>query len=65
MTCPIPFFIGGAHRYVPRGVSSPAPASTVDVAPTVADFFGIRAGRSSYDGTTRLVTTKRPGARSR
>lgn len=61
-TEPIPFFIGGGHRDVPRGRSSSHAASTVDVAPTVADFFGIRAGRSDYDGSTRLTTTKRASA---
>lgn len=58
-TYPIPFFIGGGHPDVARRRSSPALAATVDVAPTVADFFGIRAGRSAYDGTTRLVGTRR------
>jgi len=50
----IPFFIGGGHRLVPRGESSPRHAHTVDVAPTVAKFFGLSAGRKRYDGRSRL-----------
>jgi len=50
----IPFFIGGGHRVVPRGVASPDHARTVDVGPTVARFF--RAGRPKrgFDGRSRL-----------
>ena len=50
----IPFFIGGGHPLVPRGASSPRHAHTVDVAPTLATFFGMSAGRKQYDGRSRL-----------
>jgi hypothetical protein len=50
----IPFFIGGGHPLVPRSASSPRHAHTVDVAPTLASFFGLSAGRHKYDGRPRL-----------
>ena len=50
----IPFFIGGGHRRVPRGVSRSAQARTIDVAPTLADFFGVGRPRGGYDGRSRL-----------
>ena len=53
-TRPIPFFVSGGHRVVRRGASSTAAARTVDVAPTVGDFFGIAAPRGGYDGRSRL-----------
>jgi arylsulfatase A-like enzyme len=50
----IPFFISGGHPAVPRGLSSPRHAKTVDVAPTLARFFGVRPRRDGYDGRPRL-----------
>lgn len=51
----IPFFIGGGHPVVEPGKVSPKHARTVDVAPTIADFFGLRVGgRRMYDGKSRL-----------
>jgi Type I phosphodiesterase / nucleotide pyrophosphatase len=50
----IPFSIGGGHPLVPRGASSPRHAHTVDVAPTLATFFGIRPPKKGYDGRSRL-----------
>jgi hypothetical protein len=51
----IPFFIGGGSPRVPKGKASPRHARTVDVAPTVAAFFGLkRAPRGGYDGFDRL-----------
>ncbi|UUZ60588.1 alkaline phosphatase family protein [Nocardioides sp. B-3] len=50
----IPFFIGGRHPRVPRGVSRSAEARTIDVAPTLADFFGVGGPRGGYDGRSRL-----------
>jgi phosphodiesterase/alkaline phosphatase D-like protein len=53
-TLPIPFFIGGGHRRVPRGVASSDLAFTMDVAPTLSSFFGVGGPRRGYDGTNRL-----------
>ncbi|QIK74368.1 alkaline phosphatase family protein [Nocardioides piscis] len=50
----IPFFISGGHRRVPAGASRSAEARTIDVAPTLADFFGVGAPRGGYDGRSRL-----------
>jgi hypothetical protein len=52
-TRPIPFFLAGGHPVVRRGASS-AHAHTVDVAPTVAGFFGLGAPRGGWDGASRL-----------
>jgi hypothetical protein len=53
-TRPIPFFIGGGHPAVPRRTASSELARTVDVAPTVAAFFGVGGPRGGYDGRNRL-----------
>ncbi len=53
-TRPIPFFISGGHPAVRHRSSSPAHAHTVDVAPTVARFFGLSAPRGGWDGRNRL-----------
>ena len=53
-TRPIPFFISGGHPVVPRRRASSAHARTVDVAPTLAQFFGLRAPRGGWDGHGRL-----------
>jgi hypothetical protein len=53
-TRPIPFFIGGGHRLVPRGRSASGHARTIDVAPTLSRFFGVGAPRGGYDGRNRL-----------
>ena len=53
-TRPIPFFIGGGSRLVPKGTSSGALARTLDVAPTVGSIFGLPAPRGGYDGRARL-----------
>ena len=50
----IPFFIGGGHPRVPRRRASSAHAKTVDVAPTIASFFGVGTPRRGWDGTARL-----------
>jgi hypothetical protein len=50
----IPFFLAGGHPVVPRGRSSRAPATTLDVAPTLSDFFGVGAPKGGYDGRSRL-----------
>ena len=52
---PIPFFIGGGHPAVPRaGRRRPNGARTVDVAPTVAAFFGVGRPAGGYDGHNLL-----------
>lgn len=53
-TRPIPFFIGGGSRLVPKGTSSSKVARTLDVAPTVGRVFGLGAPRGGYDGRARL-----------
>ncbi|CAN5259135.1 hypothetical protein BH09ACT12_BH09ACT12_28240 [soil metagenome] len=54
-TRPIPFFISGGHHRIKRRQASPEVAHTLDVAPTVADFFGIRQQpQGGYDGRSRL-----------
>ncbi len=50
----IPFFIGGGHRRVPKRRSSSAHARTIDVAPTVASFFGVKGPKKKFDGVARL-----------
>ncbi|KRF37847.1 phosphodiesterase [Nocardioides sp. Soil805] len=54
-TRPIPWFIGGGHPVVPRGATASEQARTLDVAPTLADFFGVGAPVGGYDGTSRLA----------
>ncbi|RYP86878.1 alkaline phosphatase family protein [Nocardioides guangzhouensis] len=53
-TYPIPFFLAGGHPVVRRGVTEGAHARTVDVAPTVAAYFGLPAPAGGWDGTSRL-----------
>ena len=50
----IPFFIGGGHPAVKAGKVFSAHARTVDVAPTVAKFFGMRTPKKRYDGKPRI-----------
>jgi arylsulfatase A-like enzyme len=50
----IPFFVSGGHRVVPRRAVSSRVARTIDVAPTVAAFFGAGAPRGGYDGRAVL-----------
>ncbi len=50
----IPFFIGGGHPGVPRHQASSAHARTVDVAPTLAGFFGVGKPKGGYAGRNRL-----------
>lgn len=53
-TMPIPFFVAGGHPRVPVRTTSSAQAATIDVAPTVGDFFGVAAPSDGYDGASRL-----------
>ncbi|MCW2791388.1 MAG: type phosphodiesterase/nucleotide pyrophosphatase [Nocardioides sp.] len=50
----IPFFLAGGHPDVPRRKASAAHARTVDVAPTIAKFFGVGRPRGGWDGRARL-----------
>nr|WP_221634290.1 alkaline phosphatase family protein [Nocardioides luti] len=50
----IPFFVSGGHPTVPRRTASPAHARTIDVAPTVASFFGVGRPRGGWDGHARV-----------
>ncbi len=51
----IPFFIGGGHPRVPRRRASSQAARTLDVAPTVASFFGLAGTpRGGWDGHSRI-----------
>jgi len=62
-TLPIPFFVGGGSPLVVRGRSHPAPARTVDVAPTVAGLFGLPAPAGGWDGTARTEAFTRRARR--
>lgn len=50
----IPFFIGGGHPSVPRRRASSEHAKTIDVAPTIAAFFGAGRPKRGWDGRNRL-----------
>ncbi|UGY94371.1 alkaline phosphatase family protein [Streptomyces gobiensis] len=52
-TLPIPFFITGGSKRIRAGAVSDAPARTVDVAPTVAALYKLRAPSGGWDGTAR------------
>jgi len=49
----IPFIVSGGHPMVRRGQVSPAPALTMDVAPTVAALFGLAPPPGDWDGEAR------------
>ncbi|WP_370248033.1 alkaline phosphatase family protein [Nocardioides sp.] len=54
-TRPIPLFLAGGHPAVPRGRAVSRMGHTVDVAPTVASFLGLRgAPRGGWDGRALL-----------
>ncbi|HEU5035523.1 MAG TPA: alkaline phosphatase family protein [Nocardioides sp.] len=50
----IPFFIGGGHPAVPTRRATPRLARTLDVAPTLASFFGVGRPRGGWDGRALL-----------
>ena len=52
-TEPVPLIIAGGHPMVRRGQVSSSPAGTIDVAPTVADLFGLPAPAGGWDGHAR------------
>ena len=53
-TEPIPFLIAGGSPVVRPGTRT-AVAHTMDVAPTVAQIFGLPTSGTRYDGASRLV----------
>ncbi|MGH3739318.1 MAG: alkaline phosphatase family protein, partial [Micromonosporaceae bacterium] len=53
VTEPIPFLVTGGSPLVRRGATPAATAHTIDVAPTVGAYFGLRPPRGGYDGTVR------------
>ncbi|WP_072687308.1 alkaline phosphatase family protein [Rhodococcus marinonascens] len=55
VTTPIPFFVTGGHQMVGRGQRiDDVQARTIDVAPTVADLFGLAAPQGGWDGVSRI-----------
>lgn len=50
----IPFFIAGGHPAVPTATVSSRVARTLDVAPTLAAFFGVGRPAGGYDGRALL-----------
>ena len=50
----IPFFLAGGHPAVPRRSTSARVARTIDVAPTVAAFFGAGHPAQGWDGRNLL-----------
>jgi hypothetical protein len=50
----IPFFVAGGDPTIPRGRASSRTAHTVDVAPTVAEFFGAGHPANGWDGRSVL-----------
>ena len=52
-TEPIPFFTTGGHPAIRSGITSAAPARTVDVAPTLGSLFHLADPDGGYDGTPR------------
>ncbi|MFC7492743.1 MULTISPECIES: alkaline phosphatase family protein [unclassified Nocardioides] len=50
----IPFFLAGGHPVVRRGRASTRIARTVDVAPTLAAYFGVGSPQGGFDGRSLL-----------
>ncbi len=53
-TEPIPFFLSGGSTSVHQGVARSARAHTMDVAPTLAAYFGTPAPSGGWEGASRL-----------
>lgn len=53
-TYPIPFFLSGGSPMVPKATTRSTLVSTIDVAPTVAKFFGVASPTGGWDGAARL-----------
>ena len=53
-TEPIPFFLGGGSPVVARGVARSDRAHTMDVAPTLGAYYGLKAPSTGWEGVSRL-----------
>ncbi|NLG55717.1 MAG: alkaline phosphatase family protein, partial [Rhodococcus sp.] len=53
VTLPIPFFISGGSPALAAPHVSDEPALSIDVAPTIASWFGLRAPQGGWDGKAR------------
>jgi hypothetical protein len=53
-TEPIPFFVTGGSAAVRKGIARSARAHTMDVAPTLGAYFGVKPPQTGWEGTSRL-----------
>jgi hypothetical protein len=53
-TEPIPFIVSGGAPVVRKGIARSAKAHTMDVAPTLGAYFGLKAPSTGWEGTSRL-----------
>ena len=53
-TEPIPFFVTGGSPAVKKGIARSARAHTMDVAPTLGAYFGIKPPQTGWEGSSRL-----------
>jgi hypothetical protein len=53
-TEPIPFIVAGGSPVVRKGIARSAKAHTMDVAPTLGAYFGLKAPSTGWEGTSRL-----------
>ena len=53
-TEPIPFLVSGGSPAVRKGIARSAKAHTMDVAPTLGAYFGLKAPSTGWEGTSRL-----------
>ena len=53
-TEPIPFIVSGGAPQVRKGIARSAKAHTMDVAPTLGAYFGLKAPKTGWEGVSRL-----------
>jgi hypothetical protein len=53
-TEPIPFIVSGGSPAVRKGIARSAKAHTMDVAPTLGAYFGLKAPSTGWEGVSRL-----------
>ena len=53
-TEPIPFFVAGGSPAVKKGIARSAKAHTMDVAPTLGAYFGVKPPQTGWEGASRL-----------